>query len=101
MSLEDDKKIVLKAKPIFPKAMPLIVEQQNGTEAFKEGFTEGWEEYKNLIKEDVKNIKKYGDILEIANIEPTYKPDNNVLRSIGYTTGWNSYKRFLKKTFFG
>lgn len=101
MSLEDDKKTILKAKPIFPKAMPLIVEQQNGKPSFDEGFTLGWEDYKKRIKDDVKNIKSYGNILELANLDPPDRRDDIIFRSIGYTVGWNSYRRFIKKTFFG
>jgi hypothetical protein len=99
MSLEDDKKTVLKAKPIYPTALPSVVAEEC-KDSFLTGFTDGWDSYKKRIKEDLKNIQKYGDIIDLANISVPYKRDKDIYKEIGFSSGWKSYGRFLKNTFF-
>lgn len=99
MSIEEDKKTVLKTKPIFPTAYPLSVEKE-GLEEFKAGYTAGWEDYKTRIKDEVKAVIRYGEIIEMSNYELPYKNFTSIYKQIGYRHGWKSYRRFLKNTFF-
>ena len=100
MTLQESIKKALTTSPLVPANVPLVIEQQQGEELYKKGFSLGWQAYKTRIAKDLKNLTTYGGVLELANFEqPLLNEDLHY--ALGYTAGWNAYRRFLKRTFFG
>ncbi len=100
LSLKQRVEKVLRDSPSIPKNLPSFIYQQKGEETYILGYKEGWESYKEKIREALNKIDTYSKVLKLINFKPTIS-SSTIHYDFGFITGWEDYKELLKLSFFG